>query len=65
VSTTDSFTLLDFAPDGAELRRSEPGDPELWAVWLDGDIIGSGECPSEAVEAALAQIRIWESESDT
>jgi hypothetical protein len=56
----DSFTLLDFAP-GAYLQEEPLGAPMPFAVWLDDEIIGAGECPSEAVADARRTVRLWES----
>ncbi len=59
--STDSFTLLDFAPAGTWLEEDADA-PERFAVWSpEGDIIGAGETASEAIEDARATIRTWES----
>jgi hypothetical protein len=34
-------------------------DVGMWGVWLDGDIIGSAQNRTEAIDAALAQVRRW------
>lgn len=52
-----SFSLLDIV-DGAELMRDDEA-PRLFAVWLDGDIIGSGDDADEAIEEARATCRAW------
>lgn len=54
---------------GYEPRLEFNADLGLHGVWLvvdeDGteDIIGTGECESEALDAALKQIREWEAKS--
>jgi hypothetical protein len=59
MNTADSFALLDFAP-GAYLQEEPSGAPMPFAVWLDDEIIGAGECPSEAIEEARRTTRSWE-----
>lgn len=56
-----SFALLDFAPKGSWLEHDETA-PMPFAVWSpEGDILGAGECASEAIEEARATVRVWES----
>ncbi len=57
---TDSFTLLDFAP-GAWLEETTDEGLPAFGVWLDDDIIGTGETASEAIADARATVRGWES----
>jgi hypothetical protein len=56
-----SFSVLDFAPDGAWIEECEPGAPGRFVVWCDGDILGTGETADEAVECARMTVRGWES----
>lgn len=50
-------TLDLIAPGWAHAYDPEMG---LWAVTLDGDIIGSGEAETEALSDAAATARRWE-----
>ncbi len=42
-----------------DLHR-DPEAPELYAVWLDDDIIGSGADEDEALDAAIEQLDAWD-----
>ena len=59
----DSADVLDdFAPVGSVLEH-DPDAPSPFAVWCDGDIIGSGDTASEALADARHTVRCWESNS--
>lgn len=61
--TAELDALAVFA--GLNLRiEHDAAAPLPWAVWgsdgiEDEDIIGAGESPSEAIEDARAQVRMW------
>lgn len=51
-------TLLGYQVQ-VDLHR-DPEAPELFAVWLDDDILGSGADADEALDNAIAQLDAWD-----
>ena len=45
-------------PVGASIENDEDA-PSPWAVWLDGEILGSGDTKREAIAEALRTVRMW------
>lgn len=37
--------------------------PELFSIWLDGDILGVGDCLLDAVAEAEEMVEFWENRS--